>query len=569
MEMSRQREHAFGSPGNPARSEHLAWAGVLLLVVAGAILRASGLDSYALSPDDALHIAEARLKIPGEFLLTLAREDTHPPLHYLLLRVLLCLGVEGEALRIASSIPSLLLIPLLYGLGRRTAGRAAGLFAAFLVTFSFPLVLQAQVIRGYALELMLLAAALWLVFDDRAGGARRRLAGYAALMSLAILTHYSAIIALGAVGCVRVFRELRARNSRVAFDLAVVHALLAIVAGLLVWLFASVLLDSGFRRDAVGEWLAVGFPEGRYLASWLGGSLAQLIYFADPPRLLPGVALGVLLGMGCFALRNRRGFELVQMYFVASGINLLLAAFALYPFAGTRHALYLVPFAAPIAGAGFQWLWDQATRRRSALQGIGVGLFALSTVVMFVYVTRLAVGTSLGGAELPLLRVHHTKMLEHLEASAEPGEILVGDKQLAYYAWYEGSLRTTERLSPVVGRTRLRGRDFYYYAPAFAISSAAELARFVEGLEQVVGEPRPKSLRFASLGWRSGLLFRLATPGMIDLNPHPADRAIRNALVRARTSAFNVGEGAGGGVAFSASWETLREGLQHSAQPAE
>jgi len=542
---------------------------VLLLVVAGAVLRLSGLDSYALSPDDALHIAEARLEIPGEFLVTLAREDTHPPLHYLLLRALLCLGVDDAALRLASSIPSLLLIPLLYALGRRTAGRVAGLFAAFLVTFSFPLILQAQVIRAYALELLLLAGALWFVFDDRRDSRRRQLAGYGALMSLAILTHYSAVIAVAAIGCVRLFQELRAHNRSAAFDWAVVHAVLGILAGLLVWLFASFLLDSGFRRDAVGDWLAIGFPEGRYFASWLGGILAQLIYFIDPPRVVPGAVLGVLLATGCFALRQSRGFELVQMFFLASAINLLLAAFALYPFSGTRHSLYLVPFVALIAGAGFQWLWHKAAGQRSVMGLIGVGIFVLSTVLTFAYVTRLESGAGLGTAELPLLRVHYEQTLEHIEASAKPGEILVGDKQLAYYAWYEGSMHETERLSELVGRTRLRGRDFYYYAPAFAISTAAELARFVDALEQVVGEPRPSSLRFASLGWRSGVLFRLGTPGMADPNSHPADRAIRNALVRARTPAFNSGERAGGGVAFSASWETLREGLRHSLQPDE
>lgn len=566
MEALRQRYSERRRIGHAARDAHLARAGVLLWVAIGCALRVWGLDAYAFSPDDALHVAEARLEFPAELLAALSREDTHPPLHYLLLRALLSLGVQGEALRIASLIPSLLLIPLLYGLGRKTGGHASGLFAAFLATFSSSLILQAQVIRPYALELVLLAGALWLVFDDRRGGERRRLAGYGVLMSLAILTHYSAVISVAAVGCVRLFQQLRGRSQRAAFDWAVLHGLLAILTTVLVWLLASSLLDSGFRRDAVGDWLAVGFPESRYIASWLGGTLAQFIYFADPPRLVPGALLGVLFVIGCLALRQRRDFELVQMFLVASGINLVLAALALYPFAGTRHALYMVPFVAPIAGTGFQWLWDKTSIRISAVEVLGVGIFAFSTLFTSVYVARLEVGRGVGSAELPLLREHYTQTLEWIEAGTKPGEILVGDKQLAYYAWYEGSMRESERLSEVVGRTRLGSRDFYYYDPAFVISTADDLARFVDGLEHVLGDSRPQSLCFASLGWRSGLLFRLATPGLADLHPQPGDQAIRSALVRAGTQAFNSGEYAGGGVVFSAPWQTLRRATR-TAEP--
>ena len=148
----------------------------------------------------------------------------------------------------------------------------------------------------------------------------------AVLMALAILTHYSAVIAVAAVGSVRLFRMLRARDGRMALEWAALHALLAVLAALLVGLLASLLLESGFRREAVDDWLAAGFPREGYALYWLTNSLVQLIYFVDPPRLVPGALLGVLLVIGCFALRRSRGFELGQALLVASAANLLLAA---------------------------------------------------------------------------------------------------------------------------------------------------------------------------------------------------------------------------------------------------
>jgi hypothetical protein len=546
-----------GSPVELAPVSRWARAAVLILIVAGCALRISGIDGYAFSPDDALHVAEARLDFPGELLSTLAHEDTHPPGHYLLLRVLLMLGATGGALRIGSLLPSLLLIPLAYGLGRRTAGHASGLFAAFIVTFSAPLIAQAQVIRPYALELSLLAGALWILFDDRPDQNRRRLALYGVLMALAVFTHYSAVIALAAMGGVRLVTLLRARKQRAAVEWAALHFLLAILTLSLIGLFASVLLESGFRRDAVGDWLDVGFPQSRYVAAWLGGTLAQMIYFIDPPRIVPGALLCVLMIAGAVALAERRRVELCTMLGAASVLNLVLAAFSLYPFSGTRHALYLLPFVAPIAGAGFQWAWDEARPKLPNPRFAAAIAFGVATLSMSVYAGRTGAGPGIGIAETPLLAHHYRKTLAYIEANTKPGEILLGDKQLAYYAWYEGSMRDAEHLSDVVGRTKLGSRDFYYYDSAFVISDTVDLARFVDSLENVIGDARSNRLRFASLGWRSGLLFRVASPGLGNHEPHPGDDALRSALARAGTSAFNSGTGAGGGVVFSVDWKTL------------
>jgi len=560
---------AVREPGGEL-ADRLPLVGVLTLMVSGCALRIWGLDAWAFSPDDALHIAEARLDSVSELFTALAREDTHPPLHYLLLQLLARLGADEMAMRASSVLTSLLLIPLAFELGRRVSGTAAGLFAAFLATFSTPLLLQAQVMRPYALELVLLTGALCLVFDDgeeRDEQSLANLIGYGVLMALAILSQYSAVIAIAAVGSVRFLHRLRAGHRAEAIRWMGVHVALAGLALVLLWLLAALLLDSDFERSAVLGWLAHGFPQGGYVTFWLDRSMAQLVYLVDPPRITAAVLLGALVLAGCVALRRRPGFELAQMLLVASLLNLGLAIAGIYPFTGSRHALYLVPFVAVLGGAGLQWLWEMLRARTGATTAIGVGLFALSTLATHAYLHQVDVRLGMVGVmEVPLLREHYEHTLEVIEATAQPDEILVGDKQLAYYSWFEGSIHDGERLSKAVGRTRLGGQTLYYYDPARTIETSEDLAHFLDELEALVAEPRPTNLRFASLGWRSGLLFRLATPELASVGARPGDRALQEALARTGARTFNAGQGLGGGVVFVTTWDTLREGLRQASE---
>lgn len=89
---------------------------------------------------------------PAERVLgVVARSDQHPPLYYLLLRTWLRIGDSPAVARSFSALWGTATVPLVHVLGRRLAGRKAGLAAAILLAVSPFHVALAQEARMYSL----------------------------------------------------------------------------------------------------------------------------------------------------------------------------------------------------------------------------------------------------------------------------------------------------------------------------------------------------------------------------------------------------------------------------------
>ena len=226
--------------GEPTRRRPLAPLIILLLLMLlGFWLRAHNLDAFSFWTDEGLtpersgypvaQILRNDILIQG-----VVTKDTHPPLYYLILHLTRGLfGVSDFAFRYPSVLFGVLLIPLLYQLGRRLAspsprpslgGRVVGLLAALLLTVSPLHVYYSQEARMYSL-LALLATAmsyvLWRAIDQiRSTKYEIRNAGsspvsrisylvspagglllYGLLAALALYTHYTVafLIAVQAV----------------------------------------------------------------------------------------------------------------------------------------------------------------------------------------------------------------------------------------------------------------------------------------------------------------------------------------------------------------------------------
>lgn len=189
---------------------------LLLLMLLGFWLRTHNLDAFSFWTDEGLTPERSGYPITqilrNDILIQgVVTKDTHPPLYYLILHLTRSLfGLSDFAFRYPSVLFGVLLIPLLYQLGRRVGNRTVGFIAALLATVNPLHVYYSQEARMYSLLALLVTGmsyVLWRAMemtaerrpapDDGASFTRRssvvtgRLLPYAVLAALALYTHYT------------------------------------------------------------------------------------------------------------------------------------------------------------------------------------------------------------------------------------------------------------------------------------------------------------------------------------------------------------------------------------------
>jgi len=142
--------------------------------------------------DELWHTAIASISPPSLSLLLISA-DVHPPLHYLLLRLLThALGAEPIIPRLASIIPTLLTLPLWFLLQRKLRiGTAAALTTTVILAISFSFHDIGIQVRSYSLATLLLLGALWFWTDllpTPPGSHRKPPSRWSAVLSLALFT---------------------------------------------------------------------------------------------------------------------------------------------------------------------------------------------------------------------------------------------------------------------------------------------------------------------------------------------------------------------------------------------
>jgi 4-amino-4-deoxy-L-arabinose transferase-like glycosyltransferase len=469
-----------------------------------------------LSPDEALHLAEANARTLATLFTFLRQEDTHPPLHYLFNHLILVVTGQGiiEA-RLASLIPGILLIPLFYHLGRITSGHAAGLFMAFLASFGVQSVVQSQAIRPYALLLFLIGAALACLMHYKRTEQPTFLICYVVAFGLAIVTHFSAAIAVAAVGMVTTIELLLKRKSLhqlIAWLGA--HLFLAVEGALLYHLLIS---DSAnntyFREEVVHDWLRSGFPLGQPIVQWF----MNVLRIGDSLSIgvLPwgGLVLIFLTLAGGIVAWKRRQPELALYLLVALAANAGLALLELYPFSGGRWCLFLLPFFFLLAGSAVQAVWDKVKGELKVRQAprhlivyslpLGVGTVAVITATFIVFhhdqyrtITEFPVPVHL-----------YQSVMKHLDDNGSQNEIIVSRKTTAYYAFFESSIENVDQISPNVGRVPLRNMELFFFKNASLITSPSQLLTLFRDVKNFVGENPPKQVWFFDLGWATHPVF--------------------------------------------------------------
>ncbi|HUF75076.1 MAG TPA: glycosyltransferase family 39 protein [Longimicrobiales bacterium] len=297
-------------------------------------------------------------------------ENAHPPLYYLLMRLV---GFATHdffwyrALSVACGVVAAYAVWLaareLAGPGVR--GAAAGLVAGLIVAFSPTAIELSMVVRPYMLQLGLLALSLWLLLRYIGTGSRRALAWYVALLSLAVLTHYSSMLAMGAFVLMAVQQGIERRWAVQEWRrVALAHAVPGMLLIGLYYFHMRHLVGSTLVDANLDGWLnryMIHAPGEAWVA--LMGSLRLL----GEPWLIGPLAVFFLTALGVAAVKG--DLRPVALGAGSLGIGIMVAVIGAYPFGSSRHSVWLMATVPPVLG----WLGAQVMSlpRRKAVLAMG------------------------------------------------------------------------------------------------------------------------------------------------------------------------------------------------------
>lgn len=312
--------------------------GLILLAFA---VRTYDLDGKSIWSDESLSLYRARESVPfilsGKIVIQdVSTQDTQPPLYFLLLHGLMAVaGANTFVAKYLSVMASLLVIPLLYVLGRRLLGSTAGLFTALLGALSPLYLWYAQEIRMYTLLVAFSVASIYTLIRAVGNGEpeRRWALVYFGITAAMVYTHYSAFFLLGFQGLYVAIQAVRRRRWWLLVPMG--------VAGLItlpVIPFVIRRLGLGPERDFyfVPLWIML-----RDL--WNAFSLGLSVSFH---RVYPLdlVFLGLLVaGLVALAIHQRGTAVFALGYLFVPILTLYAASYVKPMYQGARHLMIVSP----------------------------------------------------------------------------------------------------------------------------------------------------------------------------------------------------------------------------------
>lgn len=303
--------------------------------------------------------------------------------HTLLVHVSAALfGDSPWALRIPAFVAGVLVVPLVWAVGRALYSQSAGLISAALAATSASLTLYSTNARGYTMLCCLtLAAALAAVRLPR----RENVAGWTAVVVFAVIGLWTIPIMLYPLAGIALWLWAEARaGDTVIPPSSMAERLrwttLAIVVGATL-LYLPVVIRSGlalvvgnrFVRPQSRRSFFAGLPEfyDEVWSDWVRGW---------PWWLALLVAIGVVMATVLRGSRARRSVSLAGAAAVAATVLLLVNGRIPY----VRVWLYLLPLTLVAAGGGLVHAWRRIADRATSLQHPNAGRAALGAMLILV-----------------------------------------------------------------------------------------------------------------------------------------------------------------------------------------
>ena len=330
----------------------------LAVVAAGFGFRVFVATRSYLNPDEALHyllLNQASVFLAYKASLT----NAHPPLIYLVLYYWRFLGRSELMLRLPSVIAGTAFCWMLYKWMGKALGRAASCIGLILATFSPAIVDLSAEVRAYALMLFCMGGALYFLERAFAAKSVREMWFFSVFLYLAILSHYSAVFFAATTGLYTLARIADAHLPR-----RVIAAWASGQAGALAIYGFLYVTHVSKIKNSIAVW-AMPFDSSYFhsdtinLFTFTWENTLNIFLFLFGRRIVAYVMLllfvtGVsfLFGKAFLSRQENSQSRRLGILLVFPFVAVWVAAIAgIYPYVGSRHTVFLAPFA--IAGASY------------------------------------------------------------------------------------------------------------------------------------------------------------------------------------------------------------------------
>lgn len=330
----------------------------LAIVAAAFAIRLAYAGSCYLNPDEGEHFGAARSDSWfGAF--KAALQLAHPPLFILVLHGTLFFGRSELIVRLPSLLFGTTALGLTFLWIRRTLGDIAALAGLGFLALSPAAVSASTEVRQYGLLLCFVCGALYATertFSERSGK-------WAIIQGLfllgALLTHYTAVIVLISLGIYALLRLPSGGMPRgIVVTLITSQFVLAALLGCLyfVQIRRSMVFHSGGGLDYLQHYFYTAARE-----TWLGfvwrAFFGTFHYVVDAHALALPFMLVFAAGVAALLAGRTKAPSLLGVLVISPFVvGFAIAVFRVFPFAGSRHQTYLLPFLAAGISAALGWL---------------------------------------------------------------------------------------------------------------------------------------------------------------------------------------------------------------------
>ncbi|HWR66948.1 MAG TPA: glycosyltransferase family 39 protein [Bellilinea sp.] len=402
------------------KTKHWVFLGAILLPALGLRLYKAG--SREIFYDDAFSYFLAQQSL-GKIIAGTAA-DTMPPLYYFLLHFWMKLGDSIFVLRLLGVVLSLGMIAVVFDLGRRLAGVAAGLWAALIVAVAPFQIYHAQELRMYPLLGLAQISYVWFFVRLREQGPDKTPVGlWAGLVLTGTAAMYSHNLAIFGLILPDVYLLLK-RDWRMLLKLVLAQLIIALFA-------APWLVMIPVQIDKIQTAFSIPRPG---VVEVLQGLLQFHIFLPmDGAVMLLATLFSlqamVLIGFESFKARKTPGVGFLSLLWIGLPVLLFAVSYVMRPIFVPRGFILSMLAYAILGGWMISRRWVKSIGPYLAGACILASLISLPAFYRF--------------SEFP--RSEFRNATAFLRQNAQTGDVILHDNKLSYFPshFYDPSLEQT------------------------------------------------------------------------------------------------------------------------------